>query len=290
LKELPKSLAIIGRSVNALELASVWANLGSAVSLITRRPRLLPNEDEDIASYIQPILEDDGIRMYNGVEIIKITDGKQGKSVTISDGGIEKKVDAQYVIFALGQSPNVRDIGLENAGIVVIDGRIKTDTRMETNIDGIYAAGDVTGEKMLASVAMIQGMIAGRNAMGGDAAIDYRIVPRSVRTVPPIAAIGISETEANEKGLEIKVGKFPFEQNPKASITGESRGFVKIIADSSSGEILGVHIIGPQAPELIHEVAAVMQMRGKTRDIAAIIHGHPTLHETTQRAAQSLRI
>jgi len=290
LKELPKSLAIIGRSVNALELASVWVNLGSAVSLITRRPRLLPNEDEDIASYIQPILEDDGIQMYNGVEIIKISDGKQGKSITISDGGIEKEVDAQFVVFALGQSPNVEGLGLENAGIEVIDGRINTDARMETNIKGIYAVGDVTGEKMLASVAMIQGIIAGRNAMGGDATIDYRVVPRSVRTVPPIAAVGISETEARERGLEIKVGKFPFEQSPKASITGESRGFVKIIADSSSGEILGVHIIGPQAPELIHEAAAVMQMRGKARDIAAIIHGHPTLHETIQRAAQGMRI
>ena len=290
LKELPKSLAIIGRGVNALELASVWANLGSAVSLITRRPQLLPNEDEDIASYIQPILEDDGIQMYNGVEIIKISGGKERKSITTSDGGIEKEVDAQFVVFALGQSPNVEGFGLENAGIEVIDGRINTDARMETNIKGIYAVGDVTGEKMLASVAMVQGMIAGRNAMGGNATIDYRVVPRSVRTVPPIAAVGISETEARERGLEIKVGKFPFEQSPKARINRESRGFVKIIADSASGEILGVHIIGPQASELIHEAAAVMQMRGKTRGIAAIIHGHPSLHETIQRVAQGMRI
>ena len=126
--------------------------------------------------------------------------------------------------------------------------------------------------------------------MGGDATIDYRVVPRSVRTVPPIAAVGISEVEAKARGLDVKVSKFAFEQNPKASILREIRGFVKIIAAPVSGEILGVHILGPQVPELIHEAAAVMQMRGKVQDIAAIIHGHPALHETIQRVAQGMCI
>ena len=120
--------------------------------------------------------------------------------------------------------------------------------------------------------------------------MDYHVVPRSVRTVPPISVVGITENEAREKGLDIKVGKFPFEQNPRARIIGEPRGFVKIIAEASSGKILGVHIIGPQAPELIHEAAAVMRMNGTVRDIASTVHGHPSLHETIQRIAQIMLI
>jgi dihydrolipoamide dehydrogenase len=288
LSELPKSLAIIGRSVTALELATVWLNLGCDISLIARRPRMLPNEDEEIATYIQQALEDDGVKIYAGVDIERIDDSQEGKSITISGEGVKQKVEAQFAVFALGQQPFVDDLGLENAGVAVTEGRISTNERMETSVKGIYAAGDITGEIMLASVAMIQGMVAASNAMGREAKIDYHVVPRAIRTVPAIAAVGITEGEAQERGLNIKVGKFPFEQNPKANIIRESRGFVKIIADSASGEILGAHIIGPQATELIHETAVVMKMRGTFQDIATVIHGHPSLNETIQRTAQSL--
>ena len=287
LHELPESLAIIGRSTSALELAAVWANLGSNVSLIARKPRLLPNEDEEMAGFIRESLEEDGVRIYTG-EVERIDDCEKGKRVVISGENGRQEIEAQFAVFALGQQPYVKDIGLENAGVTVIDGRIKTNEKMETGVEGIYAAGDVTGEVMLASTAMVQGMAAGRNAMGGDATIDYRVVPRAIRTVPPLAGVGITEDEAREKGLDIKTGKFSFEQSPKANIMREGSGLVKIIADAASGEILGTHIIGPQSSELIHEAAAVMQMRGTVRDIAAVIHGHPSLHETVQRTAQSL--
>jgi dihydrolipoamide dehydrogenase len=288
LKELPKSLAIIGRSVAALELATVWLNLGCDISLIARRPRMLPNEDEEVATYIRQALEDDGVKMYTGVDIERIDDSQEGKSITISGDDVKQKVTSQFAVFALGQQPLVDGLGLENAGIAVTEGRISTNERMETNVKGVYAAGDVTGEIMLASVAMIQGMVAASNAMGREAKIDYRVVPRAIRTVPAIAAVGITEGEAKERGLNIKVGKFPFELNPKANIIRESRGFVKIIADSASGEILGAHIIGPQATELIHEAAAVMKVRGTVQDTAGTICSHPSLHETIQRTAQSL--
>ncbi|OGO19715.1 MAG: hypothetical protein A2144_05910 [Chloroflexi bacterium RBG_16_50_9] len=160
---------------------------------------------------------------------------------------------------------------------------------METCIKEIYAAGDITGEMMLASVAMTQGTIAADNAMGRKVAIDYRVIPHFIRTLPPIASVGITESEAKERGLNIKVGKCPFELSPKANILRESRGLVKIIADATTGEILGVHIIGAQATELIHEPAAIMKMKGSVRDIAALVHGHPCLLEIMQRAAQSLR-
>jgi dihydrolipoamide dehydrogenase len=290
LTELPKSLAIIGRSVTALEIATVWANLGCDVSIIARRPQFLPGEDEELAAYIQHTLEEDGVKIYAGVNIERIDDSEKGKSITISDNGVKQNVEAQFVVFALGQSPLVENLGLENVGINITDGRIKTNEKMETSVSGIYAVGDVTGGMMLASVAMSQGIVAANNVMGRAAAMDYRSVTRSIRTSPPIAAVGMTEVEAKEKGLDIKIAKFPFEQNPKANISRERGGFVKIIADSTSGEILGAHIIGPQAPELIHEISAVMQMRGTARDIAACIHGHPTLHETIQRTAQDLFI
>jgi dihydrolipoamide dehydrogenase len=290
LKELPKSLALIGRGFVALELATVWANLGSTVSLIARRPEMLPGEDEELAALLPQFLQDDGVRMYAGVDIERIDDSEGGKSVAISHDGVRQKVAAQYVVFALGQQPYVAGFGLEEAGVAIAGGRIETSEKMETSVRGIYAAGDATGGMMLASLAMLQGMVAGTNAMGGNASVDYRVVPRFVRTIPPMGAVGITEGEAKERGLDVRVGRFPFEQNPKASILKQSQGFVKIIAGAASGEVLGVHIVGPQATELIHEASAVMHVRGTVRDIAATLHGHPTLHETIQRAAQGIRI
>jgi dihydrolipoamide dehydrogenase len=290
LRQVPRSLAIIGRSVTALELATVWNNLGCAISLIARKAQLLPGEDEELAEYMRHALEDGGIKIYAGADVERIDDGKEGKSITISRKGVKQKVEAQFAVFALGQSPLVDNLGLADAGVALTEGRIRTNERMETSAKGIYAAGDVTGEIMLASVAMVQGKVAAENAMGRDSTIDYRIVPRSVRTLPSMASVGITEVEARKRGTDIKVGRFSFEQNVKADIMRESRGFVKIIADSVSGKILGAHIIGPQATELIHEIVAVMRMEGTAQDVAAVIHGHPSLHETIQRAAQDLYI
>jgi len=288
LDDLPKSLAIIGRSVTALELATVWGHLGSEVSLIARRPQLLPNEDEEIGAFLHKNLEEEGVHVYAGVDIEGIDDSEGGKAVLISDGGGKKKVAAQFVVFALGQQPLVEGLGLENAGVAATAEGIKTNEKMETSVKGIYATGDVTGEMMLASVAMVQGRIAGQNAMGDNAAIDYRLVPRSVRTIPQVATVGITEGEAKARGLDIKVGRVPLATNPKSTIIGEGEGFIKIIIEAASGGILGVHIVGPQASELIHEAVILMKMGGTVRDIIATIHGHPCLIETMQRAAMSM--
>jgi dihydrolipoamide dehydrogenase len=288
LTELPKSLVIIGRSVTALELAAVWARLGSHVSVVARSHRFLPNEDEELSSRIKQALEADGIQMHTGVDIERIDNSSGGKLITISRDGTKEQVTSQYVVFALGQAPNVNDLGLENAGIIVSDGRIKTNDRMETGTKGVYAAGDIAGEHMLANVAMIQGMTAATNAMGGKATMDYRVIPRFVRTLPPMSAVGLTENEAKEKGLKITIGRFPFEQNAKANILRQGSGLVKIIADSVSGEILGVHIVGPQATEMIHEALIAMQTRGTVQNLAAAIHSHPCLHEVFQLAAQEM--
>ncbi len=165
LSEVPKSLVIIGRSVTALELATVWVNLGSAITVIARKPQILPGEDEELSTYILQVLKDDGVRMYTGVDIERIDDSGGGKSITISGEGVKQKVEAQFAVFALGQRPLVDGLGLENAGIEVTEGRIRTNKRMEASVKGIYAAGDATGENMLANVGMTQGTVAAENTM-----------------------------------------------------------------------------------------------------------------------------
>jgi dihydrolipoamide dehydrogenase len=290
LNELPKSLIIIGRSVVALEFATVWNQLGTDVTIVARTSEFLPGEDEDFSPILAQSLGESGVRIYADVNIEEIGDSAGGKSVTISSNGKKQKVEAQFVVFALGQSPWVHGHGFEDIGIDISEGRIKTNEKMETNVKGIYAVGDVTGVTMQANVALYHdGIIAGENAMGGNASMDYRVVPRFARTFPPVAAVGITEQEAKKKGLNIKVHKFPFAKIPKAHVLMDIRGFLKIIADASSGEILGVHIIGPEAPELIHEGVMAMKTKSTFQDIMKTIHNHPSLHETYWRAAQDMR-
>jgi dihydrolipoamide dehydrogenase len=288
MSSVPKSVVIIGGGVIGLELATLWANLGSAVRVVELMAQLIPDEDQEIASCIEQVFRDYGIHVYTGAKVERINDGKEGKVVSISKEGQKHKLDAEMVVFAVGQSPLVEDLGLEDAGVRIRQGRVQANNRMETHIQGIYCAGDATGEMMLASVAMVQGFAAAENAMGRDSTVDYRVVPRGIRTFPEIGAIGITEKEAREKDLEVEIVKYPLTRNAKASMMSDPSGFIKVIADSASGEVLGVHIIGPHATELIHEALIAMQMRGTVQDIAGAIHGHPCLHEAMQQAAQRL--
>jgi dihydrolipoamide dehydrogenase len=286
ISSVPKSVVIIGGGAIGLELATLWANLGSAVSVVEMMAQLIPDEDHEIALFIEQVIRDYGVQIYTGAKVDRVDDVKGKKVVSVSKEGEKHKLEAEMVVFAIGHRPVVEGLGLENAGVGISDGRIQTNNRMETNVKGIYSAGDVTGEIMLANVAMIQGSVAAENAMGRDSTMDYRLVPRGIRTFPEIGAIGITEKNAGEKDLEVKIVNYPIMKNAKASMLGEPGGFVKIIADSASGEVLGVHIIGPQATELIHEALIAMQMRGTAQDIATAIHGHPCLHEAIQQAAE----
>ena len=284
----PKSAVIIGGGVIGLELATFWASLGCAVSVVEVMPRVLPDEDHEIASFIEQALSQRGVQIYTGAEVERIDEVKGGKSVSISGKGAKYKLEAEIVVFTIGHSPRVDGLGLENVGVGINKGRIQTNKRMETSVDGIYAAGDATGEIMLANVATVQGSVAAENAMGRDSTMDYRVVPRGIRTIPEIGVVGITEEEAKEKELEVKIGKYPFASNVKASMLREGSGFIKVIAEGTSGQILGFHIVGPQATELIHEAVLAMQMRGTVQDMAAAIHSHPCLHEAMQRVAQRL--
>ncbi len=286
LTSAPKRAVIIGGGVIGLELATFWASLGCAVSVVELMPRVIPDEDHEIASFIEQALSQRGVQIYTEAEVERIEDGNGVKAVTISKKGEKHKLEAEIVVFAIGQSPYFDGLGLEDIGIKIREGRIQTNNRMETNIEGIYGAGDATGEMMLANVATVQGSVAAENAMGRDSTVDYRVVPRGIRTMPEIGVVGITEQEAKEKELKVKISKYPFAKNPKALMLREGSGFIKVLADPASGEVLGVHIVGPQATELIHEAALAMQMRGTVQDIEATIHSHPCLHEAMQRVAK----
>jgi dihydrolipoamide dehydrogenase len=286
---VPKRAVIIGGGVIGLEIATLWANLGSRASLVEIMPRLIPGEDLDLSLSVEQILKAQGIQIYTGSEVQAIENVKGGKSITIAGEGGKHKLGAEVVVFAMGQSPRIEGLGLEDVGVAFDKRGIQTDKRMETTVRGIYAAGDATGEMMLANVAMAQGMVAVENATGGNETIDYRVIPRTIRTFPEIGAVGISEQEAVRREMDIKVGKYLLKRNAKASILKERSGFVKIIADAKSEEIVGLHILGPQATELIHEAVMAVQKRATVRDVASALHGHPCLHEAIQQAAMEMR-
>jgi dihydrolipoamide dehydrogenase len=277
---VPGSAVVIGGGAIGLELATLWSALGAEVSVVERMARLIPGEDRDIAAFMEQILTGDGVRIHTGAEVERIEDVKGGKAVSISGEGRRQRIVAQTVVFALGHRPLVEGLGLENAGVGAAAGSVQTNTRMETDVPGIYSAGDVTGERMLANVAMVQGSVAARNAMG--------VIPRGIRTFPEIGAVGITEKEAEEKGLEVRIGRYPLMKNAKASMSSEPGGFIKMIADPQSGRILGIHIVGPQATELVHGAMMVMKMGGTVRDIAEAVHGHPCLHEAVQQVAEGM--
>jgi len=282
---IPKSLLMIGGGVIGVEMATILAKLGCQVSIVEMLPHILPLEDAELTSVLGRALKDDGIQLYEGTKVSSIEDSGGGKTITVSDGATEKKLEAEVVAIAVGYCPNVDGLGLNEASVATDKGAIQVNERMETSVADIYAAGDATGGIMLAYVAMEEGVIAAENALGRDSTIDYQVVPRCTFTLPELAGVGITEEEATAQGYQIRVGRFPFAANSMATILGERRGLVKIIAEQKYGQILGVHIIGPRATELIAEVTLAMKLEASPQEIVATIHAHPSLSEALREAA-----
>ncbi len=285
---LPKNLVMIGGGVIGVEMVTILVKLGCSVSLVEMMPHILPAEDAELASILARALEDDGVQIYAGARVDRIEDTKGGKSVTISTGEAEKKLEAEMVAIAVGYSPNVEGLGLDEAGVVVNKGGIQVNERMETSVPNIYAAGDAIGGMMLAYVAMAEGIIAAENALGGNSTIDYQATPRCTFTSPELASVGLTEEEAIAQGYQIKVGRFPFSANSMATILGERRGLVKIVTDQKYGQILGVHIIGCRATDLITEAALAMKLDATPQEIVAVMHPHPSLSEALWEAARDV--
>ena len=285
LEKIPESIVIIGGGVIGVEMATILAKLGCQVSVVEMLPHILPLEDAEMTSILAKALKDEGIHLYEGTRVSRIEDSAGGKTAVISDGKTEQKLEAEAVAIAVGYQPNTDGLGLEQAGITLNKGAVQVNERLETGVPGIYAAGDATGGIMLAYVAMEEGSFAAENALGRDAAIDYNVVPRFTHSLLELASVGLTEEEAKSQGYEVKTGRFPFSANSVATILGERRGLVKIITESKYGQILGIHILGPRATELIAEATLAMKMEATVPDIVATLHAHPSLSEAMHEAA-----
>ncbi len=292
LKEQPKALVVIGASVVGLEFASIFAALGTQVTVLGRKT-FLKDVDEQLAKRYRSMLARQGVKIDIGIEFRQIVKTPEGRlQVEYARGGQPQAAVGDVVLSSTGHAPYTDGLGLENAGVATERGAIKVNEYLETNVPGVYAIGDVTAIYMLAHVASHQGIVAVHNALGEREAMDYRVVPNCVFTMPEIASVGISEAQAKAEGVAYLASRFPFNVNGRALGMGSTEGQVRMIAERTAegkaGRVLGVHIMGPHASDLIAEAALAMRLGATAADIANTIHAHPTLPETVMEAAMGL--
>ncbi|MGQ9629696.1 MAG: dihydrolipoyl dehydrogenase [bacterium] len=286
LESVPESILIIGGGAIGLEFATVFARLGSKVTVVELLPQILPNEDADIASGLTKVLKKQRIDIFTDSSVENVKDGpKNRKVVEVATKDGKRSFEVEKVMVAVGRRPHLDGLNLDGVGVKIERGRIIADERMRTNVPGIYAIGDVVGKFMLAHSASHEGVVAVENALGGNSIMSYKAIPRCIYTLPEVAAVGLTEKEARDRGLDVKVGKFPLSANGKSLIMDEREGFVKIVADKRYGEVLGVHILGPHATDMIAEVGVLMNIEGIVEDLSHAIHPHPTVSEAIMEAA-----
>ncbi len=286
LTEIPQRLLIIGGGVIGCEFACIFHELGTQVTIVDVMPTILPMQDQDTARQMQSLLKRRGIEIKTKVKVQEVRK-TAGQVAAVLESGEELVADRMLI--SIGRSLNSQGIGLEEAGIELGQrGEVVVNERLQTNIPHIYAIGDVTNKIQLAHVASVQGLVAVDNIMGKERLINYDVVPSCVYTLPEVAGVGITTQAAKEQGLEIASAKFPLLANGKALAMGEAEGFVKLIADPKTGKILGVHIVGPHATDLIAEAALAMENGITVEQLAKTIHAHPTLAEALMEAAEAI--
>ena len=280
---MPKSLIVIGAGAVGVEFASIFRSFGSEVSIVEFLPRLVPVEDEDISKELNRQFKKRGIDTNTGAKVEKVEKTAEGVKVTFTDQNGKTQVkEADKVLIAVGRSPRTDNIDINKTRIELDRGFIKTNEAMETAEPGIFAIGDiVSGMPQLAHSGSMAGMVAVAKIAGKPFRPINRLrIPGCTYTEPQIGSVGLTEAQAKEKGYEVKVGKFPFAGNSKATIVDSHDGFVKIVSDAKYGEMLGVHIIGPQATEIIAEAVVAMDLEGTVDELMYTIHAHPTLSES----------
>ncbi len=287
LDTVPARLLIVGAGVIGLELGSVWSRLGSKVVVVEFLDRILPGLDGETAKQFQRILQKQGFELHLGCKVAKVEKLASGLSVTIEPaaGGAATALEADVVLVAIGRRPVTEGLGLEALGVALDRGRVVIDDHFATNVAGIYAIGDVVRGPMLAHKAQEEGVAVAEIIAGQHGHVNYAAIPSVVYTMPEIATVGATEEELNAKGVAYKVGKFPFTANGRARAMRNMDGFVKILADAASDRVLGVHIIGAAAGELIAEAVVLMEFGGSAEDLARTCHAHPTLSEAMKEAA-----
>ena len=287
LEKVPKNLVVVGAGVIGLEMGSVWRRLGAEVTIIEYLDRILPGFDLEIAARFQKILEKQGFAFKLSAKVTEIAKEADHALVAYAtvDGATTASLKADAVLIAAGRMPFTQGLGLEAAGVAVERGRIVINDHFATNVDGVYAIGDVVRGPMLAHKAEDEGIALAEILAGQAGHVNYGVIPGVVYTMPEVASVGLTEEEAKDQGLAISSGKFPFSANGRARAMRETDGFVKIIADAATDRVLGVHIIGAGAGELIAEAAVLMEFSGSAEDLARICHAHPTMSEAIREAA-----
>ena len=284
LQTLPESLIIVGGGVSGCEFASIFNGLGCQVTVIELLPTILATEDIQVVRQIQLFMKRKGVEIKTDVNVTQVDKSETGVTATLASG---EQIQAEKMLVSVGRQFNSEGLGLEQVGVHTENGKIAVNERMETNVPGIYAVGDVASRYLLAHVASAEGVVAARNCMGENAEMDYGTVPSCVFTIPEIAKVGMTEDEAKAEGYAVKVGRFPYAASGKALGMRETDGFVKVISDEEYGDILGVHILGAHASDLIHEAAVAIRLGASVADLAHTIHAHPTLGEIVMESAEA---
>jgi dihydrolipoamide dehydrogenase len=288
LAAIPKSMVVIGAGVIGLEMGSVYARLGTQVTVVEYLDAITPGMDAEVAKTFQKILTKQGLKFVLDAAVQKVDAGKKGAKVTykLRKDDSEVTLDADVVLVATGRKPYTAGLGLEALGVEMLPrGQVKTDAHFQTNIKGLYAIGDAIVGPMLAHKAEDEGMAVAEIMAGKHGHVNYSVIPGVVYTSPEVASVGATEEQLKEQGRAYKVGKFPFMGNARAKAVFQADGFVKILADAATDRILGAHIIGPGAGDLIHEVCVAMEFGASAQDLAMTCHAHPTYSEAVREAA-----
>ncbi len=288
LAKVPGHLVVVGGGVIGLELGSVWARLGAKVTVVEFLDNILGGMDGEVSKQFQRLLSKQGFEFKLGAKVTGVAKAKKGATVTFEPvkGGAAETMEADVVLVATGRRPYADGLGLKEAGVEMDErGRVKTDGHLRTNVPGIYAIGDVVAGPMLAHKAEDEGVAVAETIAGQAGHVNYDVIPSVVYTSPEVASVGKTEEELKKAGIEYKVGKFPFSANGRARAMLHTDGFVKILADKHNDRVLGVHIVGFGAGEMIHEAAVLMEFGGSSEDLARTCHAHPTMSEAVKEAA-----
>jgi dihydrolipoamide dehydrogenase len=283
----PKSLIVVGAGVIGLELGSVWRRLGAEVTVVEFLDRILPGMDGEVGKQMQRLLEKQGFKFHLSHKVAAVEKTAKGVKATIEPaaGGASLTLEAEVVLVAIGRRPYTQGLGLEVLGVATERGQVLIDSHFATNVPTVYAIGDVVRGPMLAHKAEDEGMALAEILAGQAGHVNYEVIPGVVYTSPEVASVGRSEEELKAVGIAYSVGKFPFTANGRARAMRRTDGFVKVLADAASDRVLGVHIVGFGAGEMIHEAAVLMEFGGSSEDLARTCHAHPTMSEAVKEAA-----
>ena len=289
LRELPASVVVVGAGPIGMEFAHVWSTYGAEVTVVEMLPHAVPLEDEEVSKEIERAFKRRKVQLLTSTRVQGVETTSDGVRVTVAGEKGEQVLEAKRALIAIGVRSNSEDLGLEGIGVQVERGNVVVDDSMRTHVPFVYAIGDVTGKLALAHVASAQGIVAAETIAGAETVtLDYEAMPRCTYCQPQVASFGITATQAAARGHEVKVGKFPFRSNGKALGLGDYDGFVKIVADAASGEILGGHLVGPEVTELLPELVLARQWELTPEEIARTVHAHPTLSEVLMEAAHGV--